>query len=171
MAAPITLSASVEAPPAAVYEALTVSNGLSSFWTPDSKAEPRVGTLSVFGFGPVRLEMRVDELRPSELVAWTCVNDFPMDPHCWRGTKVAWKMSEHELGGTDVLLEHGGWPESLPQAAVASTAFNWALILRALKGFLETGDAVPVFGRRPVGAGLLGRTLPDDGDVIRATGG
>ena len=145
MAAPITLATGISAEPQAVFEALSTSTGLASFWTRDSKAEPEVGSVAVFGFGPTRLEMRIDDLTPGRRVAWTCLSDFPMEPHYWQGTTVSWELVADGQGGARLLLQHGNWPEALPQADVASTAFAWALVLRALKSFAETGSAQPVF--------------------------
>ena len=152
MAAPITLATSISATPDKVFQALSTSAGLAAFWTPDSKADPQIGSVAVFGFGPTKLEMRVDELNPSRRVTWTCMSDFSMEPHCWRGTTVSWELAEEDNGQTSILLEHGNWPDTLAQQKVASTACNWALILRALKVYAETGKAEPVFGLRPVGA-------------------
>ncbi|HKA12363.1 MAG TPA: SRPBCC domain-containing protein [Candidatus Dormibacteraeota bacterium] len=145
MASAITLATTVNAAPERIFEALSTSAGLSSFWTGDSRAEPKLGSIAVFGFGPTRLEMRVDALESGRRVAWTCMNDFPMEPHCWPGTTVAWELTEQQGGQTAVLLEHGGWPDSLEQRGVASTAFTWARILQALKDYLESGVPRPVF--------------------------
>ena len=146
MAAPITLSARIGTNRAQIFKALTESRGLASFWTTDSVAEPKEGSVAVLSFGRARLEMKVDELDEAKRVAWTCVNDFPMDPYCWEGTTVTWSLDEQDGDQTTVLLEHGNWPTDLSQSAVASTAFNWALILKALKSYVETGEPQPVFG-------------------------
>lgn len=145
MAAPITLATAISAPAETISEAISTAAGLASFWTTDSKAEPKVGSVAVFGFGAARLEMRVDEVSPGRRIAWTCLSDFPMSPFCWEGTTVSWDVNADDHGETRVLLQHGSWPDTLPQAELASTAFTWALILRALKAYAETGTPQPVF--------------------------
>ena len=40
----------IEASPEKVYEAITTAEGLRSWWTGDSVAEPRVGSIAEFGF-------------------------------------------------------------------------------------------------------------------------
>jgi uncharacterized protein YndB with AHSA1/START domain len=152
MAAPIALAIDVKASPEALTKALTTGAGLASFWTADSQAEPQVGSLAVFGFGTTQLTMRVDELSAGERLTWTCLSDFPMAPYCWEGTTVTWVLTQSDHGDTHVLFLHGGWPQALPQAEVASPAFTWAMVLSALKAYAETGTAAPVFARPPVEA-------------------
>jgi uncharacterized protein YndB with AHSA1/START domain len=82
------VEAHVDAP--TIVDALTTKEGLSSFWTSDSIAEPAVGTEARSGFqgAPVPLRMRVDRIEPNE-VTWTCLGDFPF----WQGTIVTWSLS------------------------------------------------------------------------------
>ena len=40
-------------------------------------------------------------------------------------------------------------PRPSPQAELAATAYTWALILTALKGYAETGQPQPVFAPGP----------------------
>jgi uncharacterized protein YndB with AHSA1/START domain len=145
MAAPIALAVSINAPADIVSAALSTSTGLASFWTTDSEAEPKVGSVSLFGFGHASLQMRVDELDPGRHIAWTCLSDFPMPPGHWEGPTVTWDLSRNENGQITVLLQHGAWPDALSQADLAASAYTWALILQALKAYAETGKAGPVF--------------------------
>ena len=62
MAASIAVAVSVNAPSDRITDALSTARGLASFWTTDSRAEPRPGSLACFGFGGVQLQMRVDQL-------------------------------------------------------------------------------------------------------------
>jgi hypothetical protein len=78
MASSIDLAVSVNAAPGRITDALATADGLASFWTADSHAEPQPGSVARFGFGGPELEMRVDQLDPGRRVAWTCLSDFPM---------------------------------------------------------------------------------------------
>ena len=89
MAAPLMHSVIIEAEPAKVYEAISTSKGLASFWTSDSKAEPKVGSVARFGFGGPVLEMKVEELKPGRLVRWAAPEGFPE----WKGTSVTWEIA------------------------------------------------------------------------------
>ena len=143
MAASIALAVSVAAPPARITKALSTAEGLASFWTADSRAEPQPGSVAGFGFGGPHLQMRIDQLDPGRRIAWTCLNDFPMPPRHWEGTTVTWDLT-YSGGGTVVLLQHGNWPAAIGQAELATTAYTWAQILAALKGYAETGTPQPV---------------------------
>jgi len=123
MAAPIALAVSVNAPAERITDALATTEGLASFWTTDSRAEPRIGSVARFGFGGPELQMRIDQLDPGRRIAWTCLTDFPMPP--------------------------GHWPAPITQAELAATAYTWALVLTALRGYAETGTPQPVFTTAP----------------------
>jgi len=127
-----------------IVDALTTKEGLSSFWTSDSIAEPTAGTEARFGFqgAPVPLRMRVDRIEPNE-VAWTCLGDFPF----WEGTRIRWSLSPEEAhGGTKVLFLHDGFPDEQPEWEFASIAYTWAGIIGRLKILAETGSAEPYLG-------------------------
>ena len=148
MAAPIALAVSVNAPADRITDALSTSEGLASFWTTDSHAEPHTGSVARFGFGGPELQMRIDQLDPGRRIAWTCLNDFPMPPGHWAETTVTWDLTQSG-DGAEVLLQHGNWPAPIEQAELAATAYTWALILTALKGYAETGTPQPVFAATP----------------------
>jgi uncharacterized protein YndB with AHSA1/START domain len=140
----ILLGVEAHADAPTIVGALTTKEGLSSFWTPDSIAEPSVGSEARFGFkgAPVPLRMRVDRIEPNE-VAWTCHGDFPF----WEGTTVTWSLSpEEDHGGTRVFFRHVGFPDEQPEWEFASVAFTWAGILGRLKVLAETGTAEPYLG-------------------------
>jgi len=149
MAASIALAVSVNAPPDRITDALSTAEGLASFWTTDSRAEPRPGSFACFGFGGVQLQMRVDQLTTGHGVAWTCRSDFPMPPGRWADTTVTWDLTATEAGGVDVLLQHDNWSADIAQAELAGTAYTWARVLTALKGYAETGTPQAVFTPTP----------------------
>jgi hypothetical protein len=62
---------------------------------------------------------------------------------------VTWDLTPNNTGGAEVLLQHGNWPASIVQAELAATAYTWALVLAALKGYAETGEPQPVFAATP----------------------
>jgi len=143
--APIALAVGVDAPPDRITGALSTAEGLAAFWTTDSRAEPHTGSVARLGFGGPELQLRVDQITPGRRVAWTCLNDFPMPPRHWHGTTVTWDLTGNDAGKVVVLLQHAGWPAGLAQADLAATAYTWALVLTALKGYAETGEPQPVF--------------------------
>ena len=149
MAAPIALAVSVNAPAGRITDALATTEGLASFWTTDSHAAAEAGSVARFGFGGPELQMRIDQLDPGRRIAWTCLSDFPMPPGHWAGTTVTWDLTPSGNGDVTVLLQHGNWPAPIGQADLAATAYTWALVLTALKGYAETGTPQPVFTTAP----------------------
>src|SRR6266516_3938610 len=111
MAAPLVHQVNVKATPDQIYEAVSTVKGLAAFWTSESQAEPRVGSIATFGFGGPSQRMRVDELNPRKRVKWTALADFPN----WHGTTVTWDISPAENGETGVLFRHADWPASVSQ--------------------------------------------------------
>src|SRR5437773_2345897 len=51
MAAPLVHQVNVKATPETIYKAISTTEGLGAFWTSESKAEPKVGSIASFGFG------------------------------------------------------------------------------------------------------------------------
>jgi uncharacterized protein YndB with AHSA1/START domain len=145
MAVMIALAISVRASPDQLFAALTESNGLASFWTSDSEAEPVVGSVARFGFpSGSHLELRVDALDPAHHVEWTLLNDVLKGPH-WTGTTVTWDLGNTDSGTTEVLFQQRNWPEEMSQADLAGLTYAWAQVLRALKAYVETGTPQPHF--------------------------
>jgi uncharacterized protein YndB with AHSA1/START domain len=141
MAAPLVHQVNIKATPDTIYQALSTAQGLQSFWTSESKAEPTVGVIATFGFGGPTQRMRIDELVPGKRVKWTGLADFPN----WGGTTVSWDISRVENGETSVLFSHGDWPDSLPQDDLGSINYTWGLIVERLKQYSETGKPNPLF--------------------------
>lgn len=142
MLGPMLHAVEVEAGEDAIYQALTTSKGLASFWTPQSEAEPNVGSVTVFRFAgaPVDLKMRVDGLEPGKRVAWTCQGDFPH----WEGTTVTWELSPAVQGsGITVLFRHEDWKPDYPEMDYAHVNFVWGQVVGRLKAYCETGKSQP----------------------------
>ena len=142
MLGPMLHAVEVEASEDTIYQALTTSKGLASFWTPQSEAEPSVGSVAVFGFSsaPVPLKMRVDGLEPGKRVAWTCQGDFPQ----WAGTTVTWELSPAVEGsGITVSFRHEGWGPDYTDMEYAHVNLAWGQIVGRLKAYCETGTPQP----------------------------
>ena len=141
MAAPLVHQVNIKATPERIYEAVSTANGLAAFWTSDSRAEPKVGSISSFGFGGPTQRMRVDELKPGTRVKWTALADFPN----WDGTTVTWDISTAEDGETGLLFRHADWPAAVSQDDLGSINYTWGLIVERLKQYAETGKPNPLF--------------------------
>lgn len=139
MARSIILTVDTEADPEAVTTALTTREGLASFWTSDVDASPEVGSTIRLGFvpAPVDLEMTVAAIEPGRRVEWECQGPWPY----WGGTRVEWTILEGDT--RQVMLAHRGWSEEQPEPEFGSVAQVWAMVLQALKSYVESGISAP----------------------------
>jgi uncharacterized protein YndB with AHSA1/START domain len=133
----------IAAPSARVFALLTNRDGLRAWWTADSRAEPSVGHVNVFGFGhgEVEFHFRVDEHVPSKRVAWTCVA-APKVPAEWIGTRITADLEEVE-GKTRLRFGHRGWASS--EGDFASCNTTWGHLMHRLRDAAEGRSQEPLF--------------------------
>ncbi|WP_114789094.1 SRPBCC domain-containing protein [Niabella yanshanensis] len=148
----------IEALPQLIYQALTTSEGLSSWWTPHTEATPETGTIARFPFADNYVkEMRIIELISNDFVKWHCLEGDKE----WIGTSLTFKLVQHnqsamitaypevkgqlEQGSLSVktllLFEHKNWKDYSPSYAECS--YTWAIFLNSLKLYCETGKGRP----------------------------
>jgi len=119
-----------------VYQALTTLDGLSGWWTTDTRGESKVGGVLRFRFGSGGFDMKVLELKPAEHVLWQVVDG----PEEWLGTKVSFDLKQNG-DWTVVLFKHQGWKAPVEFMHHCST--KWAVFLLSLKSLVETGKGAP----------------------------
>ncbi len=124
-----------------VFDALTVSEGLQSWWTRDSDATPEVGSVAVFKFaqGTVVFRMAVEELVPGKRVVWLCQGD----PEEWEGTRLTWELETTQSGGTDLRFTHSGWASTEGEYPRCNT--TWGHLMHLLKAYAEDRPVEPHF--------------------------
>lgn len=136
----------VNASPERVYDAITTQDGLRGWWTADSTAEPKVGTVAQFGFTKRKLvfRMRIDELVKPKRVVWSCLGDWEE----WVGTRLTWEITPEE-GGTKLRFIHAGWRST--DGVLASCNSTWGELMTRLKGHVEGKPPYPgyVSGKAP----------------------
>jgi uncharacterized protein YndB with AHSA1/START domain len=127
----------IKSSPEKVYEALTTEEGLSGWWTTDTRGEAgTTGGVVHFRFGAGAFDLRVAELEPARRVVWT----VPEGPPEWLPTKVRWELRQ-DGDYTIVLLTHEGWKERVEFMGHCST--KWATFLLSLKSLVEAGQGTP----------------------------
>ncbi len=119
-----------------VYNALTTIDGLSGWWTTNTRGESKEGGTILFRFGKGGFDMKVLELDPSKRVLWQVVEG----PEEWLGTKVSFDL-KRDGDWTIVLFKHEGWKEPVEFMHHCST--KWGVFLLSLKSLLETGKGAP----------------------------
>ena len=120
----------------AVYDALATIEGLSSWWTTDTRGESKVGGELQFRFGDGGFDMKVLELEPGKRVLWQVVDG----PEEWLGTKISFDLNQNG-DWTVILFKHLGWKAPVEFMHHCST--KWAVFLLSLKSLRETGKGAP----------------------------
>jgi len=131
----------IKAPLEKVFEAVSTPEGLSAWWTLDSDGHPTLGASYRLGFGPgYQWEGVVTSLVPDELIEWEIVAPDPD----WHGTRVGMRL-ERSGQDTRVHFHHVGWPSSNDHYRTSN--YCWAMYLRLLGRWVETGERVPYADR------------------------
>lgn len=120
----------------AVYQALSTLDGLSGWWTTDTKGKTDIGGIIEFRFGAGGIDMKVRELQPEKRVLWEVVDG----PSEWIGTTVSFDLRQ-EADWTIILFKHEGWKE--PVEFMHHCTTKWGVFLLSLKALLETGNGLP----------------------------
>lgn len=127
----------IKSSPEAVYKALTTIDGLSHWWTDETRGDSKVGGVVHFQFGERGFfDMKVIELAPTKRVLWEVV-DGPAE---WIGTKVVFDIRQ-EGEYTIILFKHEGWKEAIEFMHHCST--KWGVFLLSMKSLVETGRGTP----------------------------
>ncbi|WP_328994119.1 SRPBCC domain-containing protein [Kribbella sp. NBC_01245] len=119
-----------------VYQAITTIEGLSNWWTIDTKGDGAIGGVLEFRFPAGGFDMKVLELEPGKRVLWQVV-DGPAE---WIDTTVSWELKQSDEY-VIVLFKHLGWTEPVEFMHHCST--KWATFLMSLKALVETGQGSP----------------------------
>jgi uncharacterized protein YndB with AHSA1/START domain len=119
-----------------VYEALTTLDGLSGWWTTNTRGDVKPGGVIQFRFEKGGADMKVVEQEPGKRVLWQVV-DGPAE---WVGTKIRWEL-ERDGDYVVLLFKHEGWREPTQFTHHCST--KWAAFLLSLKSLVETGKGAP----------------------------
>lgn len=132
----------IKASPEAVYKALTEQDGISSWWSEHTQAEPAIDNVNEVSFygGMAVFELRNVVLSPNKNVVWSVEGGPPP----WVGTEITWTLSPGEgptEGQTIVDFAHRGL--DLPERSFANINYNWGWYLTSLKFYLEKGKGMP----------------------------
>lgn len=141
MAVSLVHQVNVKATPETLYRAVSTREGLSSFWTDDTRAEASVGSIATFGFGGPTQRFKIDELSANTRVRWTGLADFPN----WGDTVVEWDLRPADNGQTSVTFRHINWPAAVTAEDLGSINYTWGMIVDRLRQYAETGKPVPYF--------------------------
>ena len=136
MNADIRINVVIKTTPEKVYEAVTTQEGIESWWCKHTTAKPELGFVNIFSFGKFRNEMKVIKLIPNKRVEWECINSIEE----WIDTGISFDMEEKE-GTTLLRFAQSGWRAATD--TFAGCTYDWALFMKSLKSFCETGTGTP----------------------------
>jgi uncharacterized protein YndB with AHSA1/START domain len=129
----------INASPQRVYDALTLQEGLSNWWSRDAAAKPKVGSVAEFGFNKrsTVVKLQITQLDPNVRVAWRCVNG----PEKWIGTEFAFDLEPIDEQASILRFAHRGFAETDDFFMHCNT--KWGYFLQSLKAYIETGKGTP----------------------------
>lgn len=137
----------IETTPARIYAAITTQQGLSRWYTPDTKAEPQVGSIIEFKFSTLTtLKFRVEKLEPDRHVAWAGLQV----PDEWKTTPITFDIAP---GGDSAVLTFRQAGFTRDYEALGGFSYCWAQYVRSLKLLLETGKGEPFGSAESIACG------------------
>ena len=120
-----------------IYQLLSTDQGLSEWWTRDTRGAGEVGSTIQFRFGGDGPDFEVIELIPDRLVRWRHSGKTPAE---WIGTEIVFEL-EQQIHQTILLFSHYNWGESSNFLAHCST--RWGIFMMSIKSCIETGVGHP----------------------------
>ena len=122
---------------AEVYQKLVTDEGLSQWWTSDTRGAGEVGSIIQFRFGSAGPDFEVVELVPDQRVRWRHHGEMPND---WMGSEILFELHEDDKQ-TIVNFAHYNWRQSDEVLAHCST--KWGVFMMSLKSCIESGLGQP----------------------------
>jgi uncharacterized protein YndB with AHSA1/START domain len=122
--------------PEKVFEAISRSKGLDSWWTKTSSENPEADGIYTLYFSPgYQWKARVSKFKPDSLFELQ-LTEADED---WTGTRVGFLLSKKN-DSTAVDFYHTDWPTLNDHYKISS--YCWAMYLRLLKRYIENGEQV-----------------------------
>jgi uncharacterized protein YndB with AHSA1/START domain len=121
---------------AQVFAAISSAEGLNSWWSKTCTGTPHEGAQYVFGFGPgYDWRAVVTQCVPDSVIEF----QMTQADEDWTGSRLNFRLDGNE-GVTNVVFRHSGWPEENQHYRIS--CYCWAMYLRHLKRYVETGETV-----------------------------
>lgn len=136
----------INAPPSAVYAALTTPEGLRGWWTEDCDVVTGVGGTIHLRFGAHHKELRIERQDPGREVHWRCTGAHIAIPQFtrkdeWVGTQLVFRLTPDGEGRTRLEFEHVGLVPTFECFSLCND--GWRHYLDSLQQFAETGQGTP----------------------------
>jgi uncharacterized protein YndB with AHSA1/START domain len=129
----------VQAPPAAVFDALTTAAGLTAWWTGAAGSGETDGELTFFFDEPKVCVMHVDRATRPTAVQWTVTAcGFLPD---WVGTQPTFTINPVGGAAAEVHFRHRGLTAELD--CIDQCTRGWNHYLESLREYVEVGRGMP----------------------------
>lgn len=120
-----------------VFDAVSDPEHLVNWWPDKCSGKPEAGALYNFYFTPeYDWYGTVHQLEPAQLFTIKMTDASPD----WVDTEFGFKLSEKD-NQTYVEFFHSNWPQLNAHFRIAS--FCWAMLLKGLKDYVESGIVIP----------------------------
>jgi uncharacterized protein YndB with AHSA1/START domain len=129
----------VNAPPDAVFDAVTTVTGLGAWWNPATGSGETGSELRFIMNAPEPLVIHVDEATRPTLVRWT-VTDCPFLPD-WIGTRPTFTITRIDGGTSELHFHHHGLSEELE--CIEMCTRSWDHYMTSLRDYVESGSGSP----------------------------
>lgn len=127
----------IKSAPEKVFGAITRPADVDRWWSLKCSGDPVMGGEYRLFFGePWDWRARVSRFEQDKVFEWTMTTASDD----WVGTRVGFVLSP-EGDGTKVRFYHAGWAEETEHFRISS--YCWAMLLRLLKVYVETGAVMP----------------------------
>ncbi|HKJ53784.1 MAG TPA: SRPBCC domain-containing protein [Gammaproteobacteria bacterium] len=121
----------------AIYRLLTTDEGLSKWWTTDTRGAGEPGAVIHFRFGDEGPRFEVVELVAERLVRWQHRGSLP---EAWMGTGISFELGAEETQ-TIVNFRHYNW--RLADEFLGHCCTKWGVFMMSLKAAVENGRGRP----------------------------
>jgi uncharacterized protein YndB with AHSA1/START domain len=121
-----------------VYLGVATPAGIDQWWTKKSSGKPEAGSTWSLFFGPENDWKSVVTKNEPKREFEFLMTDADEE---WLGTRIGFILDQHGPAKTELTFYHTGWPGQSENYKVSN--FCWAMYLRILKKYLETGEQVP----------------------------
>jgi uncharacterized protein YndB with AHSA1/START domain len=126
----------IRSTPDKVFRAITTASEVDKWWSLECSGTPAMGGEYHLFFGEDwDWRARVSRYEPDSTFEW----EMTVSMDDWIGTKVGFELSPTD-GGTKIRFYHSGWTEESEHFRISS--YCWAMLLRLLKVYVETGKVM-----------------------------
>jgi uncharacterized protein YndB with AHSA1/START domain len=126
----------IQAPPDAVFAAITTPQGLNSWWTKESAGQAVLGQDYRFYFGEgYDWQAKVIDVEKNQRISW----EMTQADADWEGTILEFVLTTKEENRTILRFSHRNWDTLNDHFKQCS--FHWAIYLNDMRHYLQQAES------------------------------